>query len=569
MATFPGFRPTHSPNMPAAGITPALDAHATNQQLRTAMLAGLPPAGRYASQQPTQTRHGPPYSGTRAGGYLETIYNRLHLVPLYLNLGNVVTEQVREIHVWNAYFAPRRLSAIERENDEGVSLSGQSVPPFDFAPLQERKWRVGVSTDGPPVVDSALTWLFAGEPPLTLTLNGNRITAWTLPVDWRDGVTERLGWLTELLTSPSGVEQRRALRLSPRRTLEAAMLASERERVLLDLSLYGWGGRIWAVPVWNDVQRLSAALPAGATEIACDTRWRDFRADGMALLRGESAFDYEVVAIRSAADGELQLTRPLQRNWLPGTALYPMRPAQLVEQPRLTRLTDRLQRVEAQFSVMEACDWPEAMPATSYRGWPVFEQPPDESEELTSTWQRLQSTLDNLTSLPAITDTAGVAFPVQSHRWRVHGREEQGRLRSLLYALRGRQQALWLPTHADDLQMITELPFNGTVFDIRQCGYSRFFRLSAPGRRDIRIETGDGEVFHRRVVAVQEVDGETERVSIDTALGRTVAPEQIQRISFMMLCRLDQDDIEIHHLTDSDGVASVQAIFRGVRDELQ
>ncbi|MBN0084789.1 hypothetical protein JTL67_35465, partial [Pseudomonas aeruginosa] len=97
-----------------------------------------------------------------------------------------------------------------------------------------------------------------------LVITGNRITAWTLVPDWADGVQESLEWLTELLTSTSGVEQRRSLRLSPRRSFEAEFYAEGRERVLLDLSLAGWGGRIWALPVWPDIQLLASVTAAGA-----------------------------------------------------------------------------------------------------------------------------------------------------------------------------------------------------------------------------------------------------------------------------------------------------------------
>ncbi|MGV8664248.1 hypothetical protein ACV357_34965, partial [Pseudomonas aeruginosa] len=48
------------------------------------------------------------------------------------------------------------------------------------------------------------------------------------------------------------------------------------------------------------------------------------------------------------------------------------------------------------------------MPATMYRGRPVLEQRPDESEDLTSSYQRLLSTLDNGSAIPRVTDVAGI-----------------------------------------------------------------------------------------------------------------------------------------------------------------
>ncbi|MEL2255713.1 hypothetical protein, partial [Klebsiella pneumoniae] len=142
--------------------------------------------------------------------------------------------QERPVSVWNAHFAPRTLSQIDREDADGISLAGQPSPPLPFAALQERIWTVAVSTDGPPVVDARIVWQLQDEQPLFLVITGNRITAWPFAPDWADGVQESLEWLTELLTSTSGVEQRRSLRLSPRRSFEAEFYAEGRERVLLD-----------------------------------------------------------------------------------------------------------------------------------------------------------------------------------------------------------------------------------------------------------------------------------------------------------------------------------------------
>ncbi|MDF5986538.1 hypothetical protein P4131_17665 [Pseudomonas aeruginosa] len=135
----------------------------------------------------------------------------------------------------------------------------------------------------------------------------------------------------------------------------------------------------------------------------------------------------------------LDLVRPVQAAWRTGSRLYPVRTAQLTEQPTLTRLTDTAQSARVSFLVMEPSSWPEVMPATMYRGRPVLEQRPDESEDLTSSYQRLLSTLDNGSAIPRVTDVAGMALPVIGHRWIGMGRAERSAFRSLVYALRGQR----------------------------------------------------------------------------------------------------------------------------------
>ncbi|HCK4814184.1 hypothetical protein R4K01_06880 [Pseudomonas aeruginosa] len=565
MATFPGFQVPKPVEGIVAGITPNIDALELNQDISLAAVAASTWGGVYGAHQPVEVIHST-YQAVHQSALEENYYNRLWLIPTAMELGNVVSTQIRPASVWNAYFSPRTLTAIDREAADGITLSGQASPPLGFAALEERTWTVSIGTDGPPVVNARIVWRLQGEPNLVLVITGNRIIAWTFAPDWGDSIVERLSASTNILQSESAVTQRRAMRLAPRREFDANMYAVDRERQLLDMTLFGWGARIWALPIWPDIQLLHQPLAAGSLGIPCDTAGLDFRDGGLAMLRGEDAFTYEVVEVKTVTASGLDLVRPVQAAWRTGSRLYPVRTAQLTEQPTLTRLTDTAQSARVSFLVMEPSSWPEVMPATMYRGRPVLEQRPDESEDLTSSYQRLLSTLDNGSAIPRVTDVAGMALPVIGHRWIGMGRAERSAFRSLVYALRGQQKPLWVPTHADDLTLVATVSQLSTALDVRNIGYARFAN-GRPGRRDIRIELYDGTVYHRRILTSTELDADTERLAIDAALGRLVEPGDVARICFMALCSAATDVVEIEHVTDSEGVATAALTFKGVRDD--
>lgn len=504
-------------------------------------------------------------NSVHAISYSDDFYHRVHISPQQLDLGNVVSVQVSPVYLWSAHLVARTLEAITG-TDEGLQVSGQAAPPLLFAPLQERVWQLSVTPDGQPVLDTRVSWLFNDGALAAVRVTANRIIGWTFAPDWGDSITERLTAQTDILQSDSGVEQRRALRLAPRREFEAQMYAEDRERQLLDLSLFGWSGRIWALPIWPDIQLLDQPVLAGSTRITCSTAHLDFVEGGLAMLRGESAFEYEVVQVKGVDAGGLDLVRAVQRDWRRGSRLYPVRTAQLMEQPNLTRLTDRAQGAQVHFLIMEPCDWPALMPAATYLGWPVLEERPDETEDLTSTVERLLSQLDSGLGIPLTTDLADRAFPVTGYRWVDMGRAARAAWRSLVYALRGRQVAMWVPTHADDLTLVAQINDLGTILDIANIGYTRFGQ-GRPGRRDIRIELFDGSVFYRRITGSTELDSDTERLSINNSLGRLVTPAQVARICWMTLSRSNSDVFEIEHITDSEGPATGSLTFRGVRDD--
>lgn len=504
-------------------------------------------------------------SAVRQGSYFQDLYNRIHIAPRRVDLGNVVTTQSFSIFVWNAHIQSEVLSEISGA-DEGILLSGQAAPPLTISANTEVDWQMSVTPDGQPVLDRFIEWHFENDEKPRVRVTANRIVAWSFTPDWAGGVSERLEWLTDVLTSETLVEQRRSLRATPRRYFEALFYAEGRERQMLDLVLYGWGSRVWALPIWPDVQLLEVQVTIGATRIHCQTEHLDFTIGGLAMLRGEDAFTYEVVEVNGVDEFGLDLKRGTQQAWPARSRLYPVRPAQLLEAPQLKRLHDRLQSTEARFLVLDTCDWAALMPATFYRGCPVLEQRPEESDDLTSSYTRMLSTLDNGAALPLTSDLAQKAMPVQQWRWLELGRAERAQLRSLLYALRGQQVPVWVPTHADDVRVLSLVNAQATVLEIEHIGYTRFAQYRV-GRRDIRIELDNGTVFHRRIMGSTELGPTVERLIIDSALGVQIEPAAFARISWMALSRLSRDEVEINHQTDSEGVATCSLTFRGVRDD--
>lgn len=504
--------------------------------------------------------------GFLSSAFSDDYYHRVHLTPPHIELGNIASETSAQVSLWNAHLVPISLTAIELTNAAGIVVQGGVSAPGTVAALRELTYSVVVSLDGPPAIDASIAWDFDDLPTPVLTLAGSRIIAWAFTPDWRSGVTELLEWLTDVMRSPTGREQRRALRLAPRRSFTARVIVDGLERQLLDLMLWNWASRIWAMPVWHDGQRLPASVAAGAVTIPCGTTGREFAAGGLALLRGARADQSEVVTIQSVLPDSLTLARPLTSGWARGTSIWPAVAARLTELPTLSRLTDRASETIVTFQQQAGGDAAAALPGESYRGRPVLGVAPDESEVLTTQVQRLLHELDSMTGPVHRVDSANRSFTLQSYRFLEYGRAGHVALRGLLHFLQGRQQALWLPTFADDLNLVETMPGVSTAMVVRNIGYFRYG--GGAGRRDIRIQLRSGAVFHRRIEAASALDADREQLTLDTALGQTVAPAEVVRISWLALCRLDQDAVEFLHETDADGIGKCQVLFRSVLDEL-
>lgn len=385
---------------------------------------------------------------------------------------------------------------------------------------------------------------------------------WPVPPDWSAGVRERLQWLTEVLAARNGVVQKREMRLAPRREFSFAVVAGGQDRRVVDALLFDRGARRWALPVWHDVQLLAAPLTAGGDTITCATAGFDFRVGGSAML-WRSVNNFELVTIDSIGAASLTLTGTLARSWAPGTRLYPTRTARNIQSSEESAWNDDAGERRVDFVVDEPCDWPAALPATAYRGYPVLEHRSDESADPESSYRREIETVDVGTGRVHHYDFPNVSFRVASHRWLLGTRAEHSALRSLLYGLRGRMAVLWVPSMSADLVLAATLDTGSTALSVQWAGYT-LFGAQQSNRRDLRIELFSGAVFYRRINGSAEL-GATETLTLDSALGVAIAPQQVRLISFMTLSEGASDAIEIDHVTDAAGITRVVCSFQGVK----
>lgn len=498
--------------------------------------------------------------------YSRDFYHRIHVIPYYLNLGNVASEQSRVIDVWNAYLTPVSLSAISG-GAVGVTLEGEAVFPVEFGELQLRVWNARATTDGDPSIDATFTFEFAAVPWVTLRVVGQRVVAWSFAPDWSEDVTEGVEWLTDLLISESGAEQRRSLRIDPRRDFAARAIIEGADRTMLDASIRVFGGGAWALPIWPDVQLLAAPVAAGAFEIPCSTTSRDFVVGNLVMLRGDAARPYEAAQVAAINVSSITLERPLQRTWPAGSRLYPMRSARFMRQPVAKRVTDTAWELDMRFRLDEPSAWAAKVFTDSYRGKPMFLDRPDETESLDVDYERFLAGLDTGIAYPHVVDTAGIGFALQKHRVVLHGREERNEFRKLLYALRGRQVSVWVPTHADDFALAAPIGLASNTIVVRSCGFAGI-GIGHAGLSDIIIHRTNGSFYARRITGVTVIDDATEELMLDAPIPDAVATTDVYRISFLQLVRLDDDRIEINHETDVEGSATSSLVWRVLRDDV-
>jgi len=201
--------------------------------------------------------------------YYSDLYKRIIVIPHTVNLGSISTDQTFKVQVWNANKSAVKLLSVSVVGGEGIELVGPTSGTFNALAL--KKWTVKVGMQGTPEIDCVVTFNFLGKNPVTLRITGSRSTDWSFMPDWSEDVTENLEWLTRVHQSVTAAEQRIARRLSPRRTFEFKVSFSEVERQLFESALYGYGSRVWSLPIFTDCARLLQPVQQGAVDLPINT----------------------------------------------------------------------------------------------------------------------------------------------------------------------------------------------------------------------------------------------------------------------------------------------------------
>lgn len=500
-------------------------------------------------------------AGSRAGAYSDDYYHRIHVSLARIDAGNVTSEQLYNVVLWNAYLTPQAFTGVTAP--EGITVDPSAGRTF--AALEESVHQVTIEREGPAVIEGEVLFAFDGPVVLPIPLSGSRVLPWCWLPDWSSSVVERLEWKTDVLPLADGAEQRIDLRQGARWVYEFAAAAEGTDRRYLEAALYAGGADVWALPLWHDTVHLAAPLAAGAVAIPCDTALRDFRAGGSALLLGDDARTREQVLIQSVTSTHLLLAGATTLDWPAGARVIPTRPAQLTDQVRLSRFTgNALSPRRFRFEILEPWDGTPAAPVL-YRGAPVLTMKPNWDRPMDLELARELEQLDALVGGWTSEDRTGLPVAAQTHGWTLLDRQAIADYKALLALLRGRVTALWVPTFADDLTFTSAIAAGGTSVNVAWCGYALHL-AGRVGRRDIRVELADGTVAYGRITGATELSGTTEQLTLEAGLGVDVDPDDVVSVSFMALARQQADAAELAYWTAD--VAEASTTWRTFRHDL-
>lgn len=379
----------------------------------------------------------------------------------------------------------------------------------------------------------------------------------TVLPNWADGILERVSYLSSINESTTDAEQRRKMRVLPRRSFEASFLRDGARRARVDSFIAGIGSSEFMLPLWHEQLR----MPYDGSPVSSFTQvtWpdgtlanREFLPNSLALIINNDPDVYDVVKILTVVGDTITFKSAPQN--LPGVRarIIPLRRARVIDSAEMENVTGQIGQTSVQFEVLDyetyapEEDWGYCSPLFRFRvNW---------DRGVTVGHGRKVYEYDVATGVTEVVDPGQRDRTSTRFDLTLTGREETTAFRKFISAARGKTVRFWAPSGTDDLTLVADI--NGSFIDAKKTGFAESFSVPQDSRMTLAIVFRDGRpTLYRAIESVTQLS-DRERFQLSVGVP-PVSRSEIERVQFMIPSRFDQDSFEFkHHVADCAVVTS-------------
>ena len=488
---------------------------------------------------PTQISDTPP--GIVMPEPLSETFNRIWVVPTLINAANPQIGVPIPFIVWNAYPAPNTLNSIGGTGTAGLLIS--PAAPVSFLGLEEQTFNVVIDNSAPPSVNANFTFDF--------TTGQGSLQFIAVIVEFLSDipdapVSENWEFLTDIITAFDGTEERRALRITPRTSLDFGVLYEDGEerRTQYDELFKNIASRA-LVPYYQYSAAIQTPSAIGADRIFFDPRLTSARDGEFVLLRNRLTGETALVQISQLETDGATLKDVLTIAVTLDFDVIPTVESSITEQ---SGLANSIITGETRFrtvSLGSQTDFvrPNSSPTiTTFDGLNVLDRFPlaGDGDELFGSGKDLID--GDGAGITRIDNAFTNAFVQGSRTFQIDRYQDPDEVeywKSFLAAAQGQRNSFLFPTYLSDLSLASPPMAGVSELEITQQDYaSRYFPNDTYQR--LRLELADGTAVYRKVLSV---NGTT--LSLDAAI--QVGQTDIVKVSFLNRVRLGGDTVRIQH----------------------
>lgn len=362
-------------------------------------------------------------------------------------------------------------------------------------------------------------------------------------------IREEWAWTTDLMTSYDGEEDRIPLTRYPKRTFSGQYsfdsVADVRRHMAFMFTRFG---TIFQLPLYQHQVKLKAAAAATDTSVSVNATRSDFRAGRDAfIIEGER---FETLTVDTVSATEVTFTTPLVNSYSKRAIICPLTVAYTASGSGFGRLNPD-SGASASYRYMEREPWtPFLSPLnevelTMFEGSVVLDN--------NAVGNRFDSALNTGIIISNYIGLSDLFTPWNQSQWTFPLSWQSNRVLDLeswlwWYAfadhVQGSMTPFLVPTHREDLTIVTPANGSGTTVTVEGTEYSEHYWGLDTFKR-IVIDSSVGR-HYARITGITEVAG-NDRLTFTPALPAGAGWNVDQRIEYLLKVRIADDKIICDH----------------------
>lgn len=489
----------------------------------------------------------------------ELFFNYVYIIPSTLSVPSVAADSFYTVTLWNAFRTTKTLDSLTEAGFDGISVNAAPALPLAMSPLGLYDFTLLIEASGPPTIDASLSFnVGSGELTAVLPIVGQRVGEFYFIPNWETPVTRHFGFLTDISRSRTGRERRRSLRSRPRVKIEYMHSAiPSRLRRLLKFTAGDISQRL-AMPDWVSRTRLATTVGLGGTSFDVESVPGWLVTGATVYLVGPSKTSYNLTSVADVTGTTVTLVGPTIAEFVAGSSLYRGLVGRLEKDVVLRKRTNEVAELQITFDVdpgeENLADTVAA--GTIFQGRELFPFKPNWSQEPNITFARERETFD--VGRGRILSETFETMTKEITEMTFLGRDidEITEIEDFFRRHEGRLGEFWLASGSPDILPTDDIA-NGANFLTTEYEMYDLFNGSVD-HVAVQVVLKSGTVYNMSILAMNQLTlpDRTEIVFNET-FGEDIAIADIERISWMKVCRFATDTLTITWQTNSVGQAQL------------
>lgn len=475
----------------------------------------------------------------------DIFFDNVFLTPAVIEAGVVAPSDAFEFELWHSFTTDKLLAGVNESGADGLVLEGTMagvLPGF-----ASTEYRISLSQSRGGLIDYEAGFDFGSVGVFPFRLSATMAAIIADGIDWSTQPEMNVQYLTEVIESFDGNEQRIALRDQPRVSVTYRYLLDDGALTEFDIK-YGNFGGLLLIPLWPQACELTHDVALGDRTINVESNRYIECSNTLMLTDGISS---EFVGVAASSGGEVVLTNLAKKHFRMGSRVVPVRMGYSSDESSTDIKTDFLASHGITFDLDETT-FAKPTPIDSferYQGKHVIPFRPDRSTDITVQYQRLREHFDPTIGARSIYERASGAVRIFSHSFRFFSESERQSFEDFAELQNGAQGEFWMQSASIAMEIAEDIYDETYKLKIKPVGYGRLDK-SKSFPPAIVIHMYNGITIKRSLVSAKAANG-FEELILDEPLS-DIKVEGVESIKPLYLCRFESDDFRYVFDTTQD-----------------